>query len=231
MRAPTIDEARAAAQRLCDAAGVTLLPPDHPLRPVIVHAVAAASAIGGGGAWDSAHVRDRVSVTLPGAGLGLDAMRALPPLAGWPIGRLLAGIGEVAGLGRDAVVSIATETWADPVGLLATVQHELGHVGSIRAGGLPWCLLLLLSSEVRAAAEAPCYGASMAVLHRIGGWSTAAAAEGAMRSLAGYGLDADGLALAAEMIAQHRATLDAGEDLGGVVAEVVSALAAVRGEQ
>lgn len=231
MRPPTIDEARASAQRLCDAAGVTLLPPDHPLRPVIVHAVAAASAVGSGGAWDSAHVRDRVSVTLPGAGLGLDALRALPPLAGWPIGRLLAGIGEVAGLGRDAVVSIATETWADPVGLLATVQHELGHVGSIRAGGLPWCLLLLLSSEVRAAAEAPCYGASMAVLHRIGGWSTAAAAEGAMRSLSGYGLDADGMALAAQMVAQHRATLDAGEDLGGVVAEVVAALAAVRGEQ
>ena len=108
VKAPTIDEARAAAQRLCDAAGVTLLPPDHPLRPVIVHAVAAASAGGGGGAWDGAHVRDRVSVTLPGAGLGLDALRALPPRAGWPIGRLLAGIGEVAGLGRDAVVSIAT---------------------------------------------------------------------------------------------------------------------------
>ena len=230
MRPPTIDEARAAAQRLCDSAGVTLLPPDHLLRPVIVHAVAAASAVGAGSAWDSAHVRDRVSVTLPGAGAALGLLRALPSLGGIPVGRLLAGLGEVAGLGRDAVVSIAAETWDDPIGLLATVQHELGHVGQIRAGGLPWCLLLLLSSEVRAAAEAPCYGASMAVLVRLGGWSTAAAAEGAMRSLSGYGLDADGLALAAQMVASHRATLDAGEDLGGVVLEVVAALAAVRGE-
>ncbi len=230
MKPPSIDEARAVAQRLCDIAGVTLLPPDHPLRPVIVHAVAAASALGGGGAWDSAHVRDRVSVTLPGAGAALGVLRSLPAFTGWPIGKLLAGVGEVAGLGRDAVVSIAAETWDRPVELLATVQHELGHVGSIRAGGLPWCLLLLLSSEVRAAAEAPCYGASMAVMVRLGGWSTAHAAEDAMRALAGYGLDADGMALAAEMIAQHRATLDAGEDLGGVVTEVVAALAAVRGE-
>ena len=230
MRPPSIDEARAAAQRLCDLAGVTLLRPDHPLRPVIVHAVAAASAIGGGGAWDSAHVRDRVSVTLPGAGAALGALRALPSVGGVPVGVMLAGIGEAAGLGRDAVVSVAGDTWDDPVQLLATVAHELGHVGQIRAGGLPWCLLLLLSSEVRAAAEAPCYGASMAVLHLIGGWSTAAAAESAMRSLAGYGLDADGMALAAGMIASHRATLDRGADLGGVVLEVVAALAAVRGE-
>lgn len=230
MRYPTLDEARSAAQRLCDLAGVTLLAPDHVLRPVIVHAVAAASAIGADGAWDSAHVRDRVSVTLPGAGLALDALRALPALGGVPIGRALAGLGEAAGLGRDAVVSIAWETWRDPVQLLATVQHELGHVGQLRRGGLPWCLLLLLSSEVRAAAEAPCYGASMAVMVRLGGWSTAHAAEGALRSLSGYGLDADGMALAAQMIASHRATLDAGEDLGGVVSEVVAALAAVRGE-
>lgn len=231
MRYPTIDEARAAAQRLCDAAGVTLLPPDHPLRPVIVHAVAAASAVGGGGAWDSAHVRNRVSVTLPGAGVALEVMRGLPTLGGIAVGRLLAGIGEAAGLGRDAVVSVAADTWSDPVGLLATVQHELGHVGQIRAGGLPWCLLLLLSSEVRAAAEAPCYGASMAVMHRLGGYTVAHAAEGALRSLAGYGLDADAMALAAQMVAQHRATIDRGEDLGGVVAEVVAALAAVRGER
>ncbi len=64
----------------------------------------------------------------------------------------------------------------------------------------------------------------MAVRVRLGGESTAAAAEGAMRSLQGYGLDAEALALAAGIIASARATLDAGEDLGGVVAEVVAAL-------
>ena len=47
-----------------------------------------------------------------------------------------------------------------------------------------------------------------------------------MRSLAGYGLDADALRLAAGIVASTRATLDEGEDLGGVVAEVVAALEA-----
>ena len=64
----------------------------------------------------------------------------------------------------------------------------------------------------------------MAVRVRLGGESSTAAAESAMRSLQGYGLDADALALAGGIVASARATLDAGEDLGGVVAEVVAAL-------
>jgi hypothetical protein len=217
----TIDLARAAAQRLCDAAGVTLLTPEHPLRDVIVAGVALASRLGDG-SWSRADVAERVSVTLPGAGPALSLLRAVPG-----VGPILAAAGEAAGLGRDAVISVSPSTWNDPIGLLATTQHELGHVGSIRRGRLPWCLAILVSPEARAAGEAPCYAAGMAVQVRLGGASTQAAYESAMRSLGGYGLDADALALAAGILASARATLDAGEDLGGVVLEVVAALDAV----
>ena len=220
MKPPSIEQARAAAQRLCDIAGVTLLRPDHALRDVIVAGVALASRVGGG-SWSRADVAERVSVTLPGVGPALSLLRVVPGVGG-----VLAAAGEAAGLGRDAVVSISPQTWASPIDLLATIQHELGHVGSIRRGRLPWCLAILVSAEARAAGEAPCYAASMAVLHSLGGWSSQAAYERAMHSLEGYALDADALALASGILRSAQATLDAGEDLGGVVLEVVTALRA-----
>ncbi len=218
MKAPTLEQARAAAQRMCDAAGVTLLPPDHALRDVIVAGVALASRLGGRSAWSRDHVAQYVSVTLPGAGPALAALAAVPV-----VGPILAA--AVAAVGADrTVISLSPAVWSDPLRLLETVRHELGHAGQIARGGLPWCIAYLVGAEARAAGEAPCYAASMAVRVRLGGESTAAAAESAMRSLQGYGLDADALALAAGIIASARATLDAGEDLGGVVTEVVAAL-------
>jgi hypothetical protein len=220
VKPPSIEQARAAAQRLCDIAGITLLRPDHPLRDVIVAGVALASKIGG-----STLTRDdiaaRISVALPGAGPALSLLRGVPG-----VGPILAAAGEAAGVGKDAVVSISPQTWASPIDLLATIQHELGHVGSIRRGRLPWCLAILVSAEARAAGEAPCYGASMAVLHSLGGWSSQAAYERAMHALGGYALDADALVLASGILKSAQATLDAGEDLGGVVMEVVTALRA-----
>lgn len=220
MKAPTLEQARAAAQRMCDAAGVTLLPPEHPLRDVIVSGVALASRVAGG-TWHRDDVEERVSVTLPGAGGALVALRAVPV-----VGPILAEAALAAGLGRT-VISVSPVTWESPIGLLATIAHELGHAGQIARGGMPWCIAYLVGAEARAAGEAPCYAASMAVRVRLGGESSAAAAEGAMRSLAGYGLDADALRLASGIIASARATLDAGEDLGGVVSEVVAALESV----
>lgn len=218
MKAPTLEQARAAAQRMCDAAGVTLLPPDHALRDVIVAGVALASRLGGRSAWSRDHVAQYVSVTLPGAGPALAALAAVPV-----VGPILAA--AVAAVGADrTVISLSPAVWSDPLRLLETVRHELGHAGQIARGGLPWCIAYLVGAEARAAGEAPCYAAGMAVRVRLGGESTAAAAESAMRSLQGYGLDAEALALAAGIIASARATLDAGEDLGGVVLEVVAAL-------
>lgn len=218
MKAPTIEQARAASQRLCDAAGVTLLAPDHILRPLVVEGVALASKVGGG-AWSRDDVARRVSVTLPAAGAALSLLRNAPT-----VGPILATIGEAAGLGKDVVVSISPQTWGNPLGLLSTVAHELGHAGGIRKGKLLGCLALLISKEARAAGEAPCYAASMAVEVRLGGRSAQSAYESAMHSLKGYALDADATKLAAGILASARATLDAGEDLGGVVLEVVAAL-------
>lgn len=221
MKAPTLEQARAAAELMCRLAGVTLLPPDHALRDVIVAGVALASRLGGRSAWSRDHVAQYVSVTLPGAGPALAALAAVPV-----VGPILAA--AVAAVGADrTVISLSPAVWSDPLRLLETVRHELGHAGQIRAGGLPWCIAYLVGAEARAAGEAPCYAAGMAVRVRLGGESTAAAAESAMRSLQGYGLDADALALAAGIIASARATLDAGEDLGGVVMEVVAALESV----
>ena len=221
MKAPTLEQARAAAQRMCDAAGVTLLPPDHALRDVIVAGVALASRLGGRSAWSRDHVAQYVSVTLPGAGPALAALAAVPV-----VGPILAA--AVAAVGADrTVISLSPAVWSDPLRLLETVRHELGHAGQIARGGLPWCIAYLVGAEDRAAEDATCYPASIAVRVRLGGESTAAAAESAMRSLQGYGLDADALALAAGIIASARATLDAGEDLGGVVMEVVAALESV----
>ena len=220
MRAPTIEQARAVAQRLCDLAGVPLLRPDSILRPLIVEGVALASKVGGG-PWTRADVAERVSVTLPAAGSALSLLRNVPT-----VGPILATLGETAGLGKDVVVSISPQTWASPIDLLATIQHELGHAGGIRRGKLLGCLALLVSKEARAAGEAPCYAASMAVLVRLGGWSTQAAYERAMHALSGYALDAQALALASGILRSAQATLDAGEDLGGVVSEVVTALRA-----
>ncbi len=218
---PTIEQARAAAQRMCDMAGVTLLDPEHPLRDVIVAGVALASRLGGRSAWSRDHVAEYVSVTLPGTGPALAALAAVPV-----VGPILAA--AVAAVGADrTVISLSPAVWSDPLRLLETVRHELGHAGQIARGGLPWCIAYLVGAEARAAGEAPCYAASMAVRVRLGGESTAAAAESAMRSLQGYGLDADALRLAAGIIASARATLDAGEDLGGVVMEVVAALESV----
>ncbi len=221
MKAPTLEQARAAAERMCRLAGVTLLPPDHALRDVIVAGVALASRLGGRSAWSRDHVAEYVSVTLPGAGPALAALAAVPV-----VGPILAA--AVAAVGADrTVISLSPAVWSDPLRLLETVRHELGHAGQIARGGLPWCIAYILGAEARAAGEAPCYAAGMAVQVRLGGASTQAAYESAMRSLGGYGLDAPALALAAGILASARATLDAGEDLGGVVTEVVAALESV----
>jgi hypothetical protein len=100
---------------------------------VIVAGVALASRVGGG-SWDRDDVAQRVSVTLPGAGGALVALRAVPV-----VGPILAEAALAAGLGRT-VVSISPVTWESPIDLLSTVAHELGHAGQIARGGLPWCI-------------------------------------------------------------------------------------------
>lgn len=219
MKPLPLDIARAAARRMAQAANVTLIEPDDPVRTVIAAAVYAGHKVGGG-SWTHAHVTEHISVTLPGAGPALGLLRAVPTA-----GPLLAAAGEAAGLGRT-VVSIAPSTWQRPVELVGTMRHELGHVGDIAAGGLPWCLVYLLWAEARAGGEAPCYGASMAVQVALGGLTPGQAAQRARDSLRGYKLDGDATALAARIIRVHERSLEAGDDPGGVLADTFRALAA-----
>lgn len=221
MKAPTLEQARAAAERMCRLAGVTLLPPDHALRDVIVAGVALASRLGGRSAWSRDHVAQYVSVTLPGAGPALAALAAVPV-----VGPILAA--AVAAVGADrTVISLSPAVWSDPLRLLETVRHELGHAGQIARGGLPWCIAYLVGAEARAAGEAPCYAAGMAVAVAFRGVSSGYATVRALESLRGYGLDDDAMALASGILASAKATIDAGEDLGGVVAETRAALESV----
>jgi hypothetical protein len=107
----------------------------------------------------------------------------------------------------------------DGVELLATAEHELGHVGSIARGGLAYCGAYLLAPEVRAGGEAPCYGAGMAVRVACGAVLEDVVRD-ALASLDGYGLDAAALALASGIIASAALTIAATGDYGGVVAEL-----------
>ena len=84
-----------------------------------------------------------------------------------------------------------------------------------------------MGAEARAAGEAPCYAAGMAVAVAFRGVSSGYATVRALESLRGYGLDDDAMALASGILASAKATIDAGEDLGGVVAETRAALDSV----
>lgn len=219
MTPPTLAQARGAAHRLCAAAGVTLVEPGSPLRVIIIAAVYAAARIGGG-TWTHEHASQHVSVTLPGAGTALDLLGAIPM-----VGPLLVAAVRAAG-GSRPIVCISPSTWADPVGLLEVVQHELGHVGQIRAGGLPWCLVYLGHPELRGGAESSCYGAGMAVAAALGGHSADVLATRALSALEGYALDEPATRLARGVIASAARSVDAGDDFGGVVGEVFAALEA-----
>lgn len=215
--APTLEQSRRAVEHLAAQAGATLILPDDPRRVVIVAAVWAASSLGGS-SWSHDDVAQRVSMTLPGIGTpGLDVLRAIPT-----VGPLLAA--AVAPFGSAAVVCLSPAAWNDPRQVCLTGIHELSHVGAIKRGGIPHCLGYLGFPELRAAGEAPCYGAGMAVDVRFFGASVADAGRRARASMAGYALDAKAHAMFDRMIVSAERSLEAGDDFGGVTLDFVSAL-------
>lgn len=212
-----LDVALRVARKRVAAAGAELILPDDLRRVAIVGLVAAAHAIQGTGVL-SDHVRNGVTITLPGMpGAAADAL-ALIPVVGSALATLATANGRTA-------IYLSPAAMADGVSLLATVEHELGHVGAIAAGGLVWCGLYLLSPEARAAGEGPCYGAGVAVRVACGA-SIGQAVADALASLDSYGLDAPAKALASAIVDGAAATIAATGDLGGVVAEVRADLAA-----
>jgi hypothetical protein len=215
--APTLEQSRRAVEYLAAQAGAALILPDDPRRVVIVAAVWAASSLGGS-LWTHADVEERVSMTLPGIGTaGLELLRAIPT-----VGPLLAA--AVAPFASAAVVCLSPAAWNDPRQVCLTGIHELSHVGGIKRGGISHCLGYLGFAEIRAAGEAPCYGAAMAVDARFFGASPADAGRRARASMAGYALDDKARELFDRMIMSVERSLEAGDDFGGVTFDFVSAL-------
>lgn len=204
------------AQRLCDRAGVALVLPTDLRRKAVIELVILARDAAG--SVDAAAVRQGTTVTLPGAPGPALALLALIPVVGPALAALSTQVGRTA-------IYLAPDLLEDGARLLAVIWHELGHVGSIKRGGLGWCFAYLIAAEVRAGGEAPCYGAGMAVAVVLGA-DVDQVADDAKRSLEGYALDDSARALAHGLIDSDRETLRATGDLGGIRAEVVAELAA-----
>lgn len=220
MSAPITPElARKACEQWAAEQNVALFWPGDPVREAVLYTMAAVHKLSGSG-WSLDYARQNVSVTLPGAGSpALDLLEMIPHA-----GPLLAAAASKV---EHPFICFSPAACATGVGLMATMAHEMGHIGSIRAGGIGWCIAYGLVPEARAAGESPCYGASMAVQHRLGGIPTAQLVEHSMRSLEGYGLDDAAKKLAHGILLSNAASLDAGTDPGEVVAEVIAALEAV----
>lgn len=206
--APQIARARAARY------GYELVMPGDPRREAVVYGLAAVHALTGDG-WDVDHARERVCVTLPGLGsVALGLLAAIPV-----VGPLFAAAG--ASVERPQVY-LSPAALRDGNVLLGALRHEEGHVGQIRANGLPWCLAYGIIDEARAGAEAPCYGAELAVRAAFGE-SPRRLYDAALESLRAYGLG-DDLALAEQLVRSTCAALEAGADPGGMGAEMLAEL-------
>ena len=214
-----LDVALRAVQAEAAAADVELLMPGSGGREAILHGLAAVHAISGDG-WDLAYAREHVSTTLPGAGSAALAALALIPVAG-PI---LAGLASTF---KRTTVSLSPAALADGLTLMATWRHEVGHVGAIKRGGLMWCIAYGIVPEVRAGAEAPCYGADIAHHVHLGGADLDQITAAVLASLERYGLDEPALRLARGIVRSNAESVRRGADPGDVVADTLTSLRAV----
>lgn len=213
-----IETALRIARRVCDRYNIALILPGDPRRDAVVELVAKGHQVRGTGVTRE-HLAESVTVTLPGIPGPASYLLGLIPV----VGKALQALGESNGRTAIYLSPAAMETGAR---LLETLWHELGHVGSIAAGGLSWCLAFLLAAEVRGGAEGPCYGTTVALRWALEGIPIEEAAADALASLEGYGLDDAAMRLVRGIIASAVATILATGDHGGVVAELRAELAA-----
>ena len=207
-----VETALRVARARADRYGYQLVLPGDPRREAVLYGLAAVHALTGSG-WSLDHARERVCVTLPGAGSAALGLLATVP----GVGPLLAAAG--ARVERPQVY-LSPAALRDGAVLLGTIRHEEGHVGQIRVGGLPWCVAYGVVNEVRAGAEAPCYGADLAVRAALGE-SPRRLYDGALESLRAYGLG-DDIALAEALLRSTLVGLEEGADPGGIGAEMLA---------
>lgn len=220
MKTIPIDIARALITREAANLDIEVIYPDDPRRIAVALAMAAVHVVTGAG-WDLDDVRTRVSCTLPGVGhTALSLLRQIPQA-----GPVLAGLVDMLAIERP-IVCLSPMAMTDGASLAATWRHELGHVGQMARGGIPWCAAYALGI-VRGAAEAQCYGSDLAFDVRWQGASVEQAVDAVKLALGGYKLDADQLLLADRILLSDAETLRIGGDPGGIVAETEHALEGV----
>lgn len=213
-----LDLALRVAHRRADRHGYELILPGDVRRDAVLYGLAGVHALTGHG-WSLDHAREAVSVTLPGLGTAVEALRAVPV-----VGPLLA---DAFGGVRRPMVLLSPAALASGGALLATLAHEEGHIGDLRRGGLLWCVAYGLVPEARVGAEAPCYGAgSIALRHAIDGGDLDTLAANAVLSLTAYGVEGADLDFARAVIASNVAGLRRGADPGGVLADFTADLRA-----
>lgn len=190
--------------------------PDDIRRMGVVGLVALSHKVQGTGVTYE-HIRDGVTITLPG----------VPTFAGQLLSRVPLVGPELESIARQegrTTVYLSAFSLLSGEELLATWFHEEGHVGQIARGGYPYCLSYLLVPELRAAGEAPCYGASMAILAAFGR-DLDQLVKNAKVSLDQYGMGDNSRSLAFAMVDSAAATIRRTGDFGGVVADLRSELA------
>lgn len=217
MKEISLSLARALVDHEAPDLGVEVLLPDDPRRLAVVLGMAAVHAVSGAG-WAVEHVRESVSCTLPGVGSTALSLLEQVPTAG-PV---LAAVVKLLGIERP-LVCLAPAAFASGVALVGTWRHELGHIGQLTRGGIPWCAAYALGL-VRGPAEAQCYGSDIAFRVAWGGARIDDAEADTLRALEGYRLDADQLATARGILRSHAETLRLGGDPGGILAETEAAL-------
>lgn len=215
MIAPTLDIAVRAAEQLSEDYTFGLIYPGDPRRRAIVELMAVAHKVAGSG-WDREYALENVSVTLPGIGPAADLLKAIPV-----VGNELFSLASEL---EHPSIFLAPSIMRDGVTLTSVLWHELGHVGSIRAGGMWFCAAYGLFGEVRAGSEAPCYGVDIAIRHALEGGDVDAMGESAIDRLKNYGLGPSDIKLASGIIHSNVASIKTNSDPGGVVRDAKRAL-------
>lgn len=208
----SLSVALAATEFYLDRADVDVVLPGDPRREAVIYALAAAN-FATGREWSLSHALQNVTVTLPALGPAFDLLSVVPH-----VGPLMA---LIATKQRRTTVYFAPAALRSGLALTRVRKHEEGHCGSIKVGGLPWCVCYGLIPEVTAGAEAPCYGNEMAIDVHLGGADVDACEISALDSLAAFGADEP---LCRGIITSHAVMLRRGVDPGGIVAETIEEL-------
>lgn len=210
MRDISIDLAKAAVQKHASDNNFSVIFADDPRRTGVIYTMAAIhKALNTG--FDLETAKQSVSVTLPGAGVAELLLQQIPV-----VGQVLHFFAKDL---SKTTVFYSPAAMSSGAALISTHMHEIGHVGSIAKGGFLWCVCYGLLDVVRAAGEAPCYGASIAIDHSFAGKDLDQAELDANASMRSYGLSQSEYDFAKSMVRSNVLSLKRNGDPGGVIAD------------